>query len=153
VDSRIDKLAPLQIRATQYNVRGFTRRQMTKIIIVLLSVCALLLVIYSPTKEPIVRNERYYQIQLCDELGGAVEVFLPDKTRVDCLTDEYAIEVDWAKKWAEGIGQSLYYAEMTDKKPAIGLIVGEKDKRYLRRINKVANKYGITIFTIKKYEE
>jgi hypothetical protein len=153
VDSRIDKLAPLQIRATQYNVRGFTRRQMTKTIIVLLSVCALLLVIYSPKKEPIVRNERYYQIQLCDELGGAVEVVLPDKTRVDCLTDEYAIEVDWAKKWAEGIGQSLYYAEMTDKKPAIGLIVGEKDKRYLRRINKVANKYGITIFTIKKYEE
>lgn len=126
---------------------------MTKIIIILLSACTLLLVTYWPTKESVTRNERYYQIQLCDELDGAIEFVLPDKTRVDCLTNEYAIEVDWAKKWAEGIGQSLYYAEMTDKKPAIGLIVGAKDKRYLRRINKVANKYGITIFTIKKYEE
>ena len=81
-------------------------------------------------------NEHFYQTQLCTELSGEMEYVLEDRTRVDCLTDEYAIEVDFAKKWAEGIGQSLHYAYMTDKKPAIALIVDrKKDKRYLKRLN------------------
>ena len=68
-------------------------------------------------------HERYYQTILCDALGGEMEVVLSDRTRVDCLTEEYAIEVDFAKKWAESVGQALYYAKITGKKPAIGLIV------------------------------
>jgi hypothetical protein len=44
--------------------------------------------------------ERWYQEQWCEAMGGQTEVVLPDKTRVDCLTDEYAIEVDFAPKWA-----------------------------------------------------
>lgn len=95
-------------------------------------------------------NEKHYQTLLCKKLGGVMEFKLKDNTRVDCLTDDYAIEVDWAKKWAEGIGQSLYYAEMTNKKPAVALIVGKKDQRYLKRINKVASKVGITIIEINK---
>lgn len=50
------------------------------------------------------KNEKYYQTEMCQELGGEMEYLLFDKTRVDCLTDEYAIEVDFAKKWAEAIG-------------------------------------------------
>jgi hypothetical protein len=75
---------------------------------------------------------------------------LPDKTRVDCLTDGYAIEVDWAKKWAEGVGQSLFYADMTNRKPGVALIVGENDQRYLKRINLIAKKFNIKIYIIKK---
>lgn len=95
-------------------------------------------------------NEKHYQTILCNKLDGVMEFKLKDNTRVDCLTNDYAIEVDWAKKWAEGIGQSLYYAEMTNKKPAVALIVGKKDQRYLNRINKVASKVGITIMEINK---
>lgn len=40
---------------------------------------------------------------------------------VDCLTDEYAIEFDFSKKWAEAIGQSLYYASQTYRKPGYSL--------------------------------
>ena len=79
-----------------------------------------------------------------------MEYRLFDKTRVDCLTSKYAIEVDFAKKWAEGIGQSLYYADVTGKKPGVGLIVGKKDKRYLKRLNRLAKKYNIKVFVIKK---
>lgn len=80
-----------------------------------------------------------------------MEVVLKDRTRVDCLTDEYAIEVDFAKKWAEGIGQSLYYAQMTGKKPAVALIVDiKKEKRYLTRLEKVAQKSNIKIIIIDK---
>lgn len=79
---------------------------------------------------------------------GTVEYRLPDKTRVDCLTEEYAIEFDWAKKWAESIGQSLYYAKMTGKKPAVAIIVkSPKDDRYIERIEAVDK--NITVFKIK----
>ncbi len=95
--------------------------------------------------------EKHYQTLLCDELGGEMEYVLQDRTRVDCLTDEYAIEVDFAKKWAEGIGQSLYYAHMTGRKPAVGFIMNsEKDKRYFKRLNALAKKYEIKIFIIEK---
>jgi uncharacterized Fe-S cluster-containing radical SAM superfamily enzyme len=67
------------------------------------------------------------------------------------LSDEYAIEVDFAKKWAEGVGQSLYYAHMTGKKPAVGFIIDtKKEKRYLKRLEILAKKYGIKIFIIDK---
>lgn len=79
---------------------------------------------------------------------GIIEYELPDKTRVDCLTNDYAIEFDFAKKWAESIGQSLYYAKMTGKKPAVAIIVKKPtDRHYIERIKKVDK--NIRIFVIK----
>jgi len=95
-------------------------------------------------------KEKYYQVKLCKELKGEMEYRLSDRTRVDCLTNNYAIEVDWAKKWAEGIGQSLYYSQMTGKKPAVALIITKKDKRYKKRLEKVADRYNIKIFYLEK---
>ncbi len=95
--------------------------------------------------------EHHYQTILCDELDGEMEHRLKDRTRVDCLTDEYAIEVDFAKKWAESIGQSLYYAHMTGKNPAIGLIIdSDKEMRYFKRLDLMAQRYEIKIFIIEK---
>ncbi len=83
-----------------------------------------------------------------------MEQSLLDRTRIDCLTDEYAIEVDFSKKWAESVGQALYYAEMTGKKPAVGLIVREteKDKRHMKRLKILTDKYGIKIYKIERGE-
>ena len=91
--------------------------------------------------------ERYYQEKWCD---GITEYVLPDRARVDCLTDEYAIEFDFPKKWAESIGQSLYYGKMTGKKPAIALIVldREKEQRYLNRLYTAIRGLGITVFIV-----
>ena len=78
---------------------------------------------------------------------GEIEHVLPDKTRIDCLTDEYAIEYDYAKKWAESIGQSLYYAKKTGKKPAVAIIISKpSDRKYIQRIEAIEQ--GITIFEI-----
>jgi spore coat polysaccharide biosynthesis predicted glycosyltransferase SpsG len=96
------------------------------------------------------KNEKYYQSKMCQELGGRMEYVLYDKSRVDCLTDEYAIEVDFAKKWAESIGQALYYADVTGKKAAIGLIVGSGDEKYLNRIKRVADKFDIKIIILNR---
>lgn len=94
--------------------------------------------------------EKYYQKAWCDEHGGVTEYTLDDKTRVDCLTDEYAIEFDFAPKWAEAIGQALYYGLKTNRKPGVVLIMEhpEKDERYLKRIKVVAEKYSIIIWII-----
>src|SRR5687768_10670975 len=65
-------------------------------------------------------TEREYQPLVCP--GMELEHVLPDGARVDCLSDTHAIEVDFSEKWAEGLGQALYYAARTGKVPAIILI-------------------------------
>ncbi|MBD1584681.1 hypothetical protein HC733_20905 [Pseudoalteromonas sp. S16_S37] len=84
---------------------------------------------------------------------GEIEHRLSDKTRIDCLNDDYAIEYDWGKKWAEAIGQALYYSAMTGKKAGIVLIVNTATKeRYLRRIEKTieTHKLKIIVWTVNK---
>lgn len=79
--------------------------------------------------------ERFYQEFWCGTEGGKVEVALFDRTRVDCLTDAYAVEVDFARKWAEAIGQALYYGAVTGRKPGILLIIERTaEARYLKRL-------------------
>jgi len=95
-------------------------------------------------------NEHYYQNIWCRENNGITEYILPDKTRVDCLTKDYAVEFDFAHKWAESVGQSLYYAKMTDKKPAIVLIMeSDSDDKYYNRANLLAKSYNIKLFKMK----
>ncbi len=111
----------------------------------------LCLFIFTALQAKNLHHEKYYQTQLCNTLGGEMEVVLQDRTRVDCLTDRYAIEVDFAKKWAESIGQSLYYGYMTHKKPAIALIINlPKEQRYLKRVDAMCKKYNIKLYLIKK---
>jgi hypothetical protein len=110
----------------------------------------ILVLIVSCSSRKTIYNERYYQSKLCEKLNGKMEYILRDRTRVDCLTDEYAIEVDFAKKWAEGIGQSLYYAHMTHRKPAIGFIMSKDDNRFLKRLQVIADKFNIKIYKIDK---
>lgn len=80
-------------------------------------------------------KEHDYQLEWCANAGGVAEVQLKDRTRVDCLTSEYAIEVDFARKWAEAPFQALHYARLTGLKPGVVLICRKaKDKRYLKRL-------------------
>lgn len=94
--------------------------------------------------------EKDYQTHWCKANNGQLEYRLQDKTRIDCLTDDYAIEFDFASKWAESIGQALYYALSTNKKAGVVLILenGEKDKKYLLRLQEVAKLYNIKVWTI-----
>ena len=94
--------------------------------------------------------ESYYVNQWCTGDFGRKEAVLWDMTRVDCLAKDYAIEFDFAKKWAESIGQSLYYAKMTGKKPAVVLILTSlADYRYVKRVERFDKE--IKLFLIKAY--
>ena len=94
--------------------------------------------------------EKYYQNEWCTKWGGIQEYILYDKTRVDCLTKTYAVEFDFASKWAEAIGQSLYYSKITGKKPAIILILEkDEDTKYYNRAKLLAEDNNITLWYTK----
>lgn len=65
-----------------------------------------------------------------------MEYRLNDGTRVDCLTDTLAVEVDFAPKWAECIGQCKHYSHKTGKQAACVLIIEDpkKDLKHLKKL-------------------
>ena len=68
----------------------------------------------------VLADERKWQSRYC--AGMELERHLSSGGYVDCLSSEYAIEVEWAEHWAEAVGQSLYYASATGRKPGIILL-------------------------------
>ncbi|MEI8607826.1 hypothetical protein P4S70_01295 [Enterovibrio sp. Hal110] len=77
---------------------------------------------------------------------GEIEYVLHDNSRVDCLTETHAIEYDYGEKWAEALGQSIFYSSQTGKKPGIVLIVKKSSKdRYLARLNAAISHANIEI--------
>lgn len=79
--------------------------------------------------------EADYQMPWCAAAGGVAEYVLPDRTRVDCLTESHAVEHDFARKWAEAIGQALYYAARTGKRAGVVLIIEQwSDLHYVDRL-------------------
>lgn len=102
-----------------------------------------------------VYSEKYYQNEWCSRWYGKQEVILPDKTRVDCVTRNFAVEFDFAFKWAESIGQALYYSKMTGKKPAIILIIEKpSDFKHYKKAEKITSDLGIKLWYMKspKYQ-
>lgn len=103
-------------------------------------------------------TEREYQTYWCNKRGGKMEYRLNDKTRIDCLLPTMAVEIDFAPKWHECIGQALYYGRKTNRTPACALIIENptKDYKYVNRLRyAVYNKKKIPefkTFTIKDYE-
>jgi len=95
------------------------------------------------------QRESYYQNLFAERIHGQKEVLLDDKTRVDVLTDTFAIEVDFADKWSQSVGQSLYYANKLHKKAGIVLVInGLEDDRFVQRLMSVAIKHDITVWVI-----
>jgi len=87
---------------------------------------------------------------LAGEIGcdpTQVEVRIATGTRVDLLNDRYAIEADWADKWAEGCGQALYYSACTGRQAGLLLLLkNESQRRYVERAAVVCAKHGIAMW-------
>ena len=67
-----------------------------------------------------------------------------DNGRIDILTDTYAIEVEWAAKWKNSIGQALWYSLQTGKMPGIVLLVkNPEDRRHLIRLQSTVDHNGL----------
>ena len=115
-----------------------------------LTLCALLGACLSQSghaKKAGKKKEKHYQAEWCAGRGKTEHV-LPDRTRVDCLTADHAIEFDWGKKWHEGIGQSLYYALQTNKRAGVVLIIKRrKHYKYWIRLNSTIQHHDLPIDT------
>lgn len=112
------------------------------------SAALIALAIASPALAAHEHPERWYQAQWCEAKGGEQEVILPDRTRADCVTATHAVEVEFGKKWAESIGQALFYGLQTGKRAGIVLILEKvDDRRYWYRLNSVIQNYKLPIDT------
>jgi hypothetical protein len=96
-----------------------------------------------------INPEKFYRDKYC---RGRVEVKLDDNiphkrpVRCDCLTDSHAIEFDFGNKWAQSVGQSLYYSYLTGKKAGIYLIIERlRDMGYLQRLKGATKEGGVNI--------
>jgi len=79
--------------------------------------------------------ERYYRNGFAIRMKGEQEVRLPNRRSVDVVTDTFAIEVEFANKWTQSIGQSLDYAKSLNKKAGILLIIdGMKTDKYVTEL-------------------
>lgn len=88
-------------------------------------------------------------------IGGRTKVEV-DYGRVDIVTDLYAIEVDFFKKWKDGIGQAIHYGEAANKIPVLALIqdnVGSEDQEnhtgQIECIEKLCTEKGVKFILLK----
>mgnify|MGYP001255606949 CR=1 FL=1 len=82
----------------------------------------------------------------CSSVDGNDQYITKYGTYVDCLTEDYAIEAEFDYKWKEAIGQSLHYAEATNKNAAILLIKRKQsNKDYYSEMMSVIIKYDLPI--------
>ena len=117
----------------------------------------LLLATVSASSEEIKKNEAFYRDQWAKANNGKTEVTMGDGTRCDIVTKTHAIEVDWAYKWAESIGQSLWYSfQLADENKKAGVVLilkEEKDKMYLMKLRSIIayRKLDIEVWAIRIY--
>jgi hypothetical protein len=105
-------------------------------------------------------READYQRAWAAQHGGHIEHRLADGTRIDVLTGSHAVEVEYGCKWAEAIGQALWYATASGKTPGIVLISNGSARqngqaaRAARRILAVSEAYrlGIDVWRMDRSE-
>ena len=92
-------------------------------------------------------NEAYFaELIAKTEVKGELEYRLPNRKRVDILTDTHAYEVDWiSKAWSEGVGQALHYAIMTGKKPGVIVLIDKPHKANLNALIETTKMYDIDV--------
>ena len=90
--------------------------------------------------------ESAYRDTWCGGRKGQTEFRLPDASRADCLTAHHAVEVEFAAKWKEAVGQSLHYARLTRRQPGIVLILEfPGETRHLRNLRHLLSYYHLNI--------
>lgn len=102
---------------------------------------------------PLMADERSETIRLAKKYGAVkngklqVDVVMPDGTRCDLVSDTYAIEVDYAPKWPQSIGQATLYSIWTRRTAAVLILSrGEVDKLHLLRCRMVCDRLRIRMF-------
>lgn len=89
------------------------------------------------------RYEADYAELIQQVLGGEREVAI-QSGYVDIMNDRYAIEVEFAEKWKQSIGQALWYGLQTNRQPGIVLIKRDpNDNRYVIQLGSALQYAGL----------
>lgn len=156
-----DELARNQTRSIEpsRDTRPHGRSFLILTVVGLLLTILLLAAIANAAPVHEIGNPERRETELCKELvprlnqerGGKWETEhrLWDGTRVDLLSDEYAVEVDYAGKWAKCIGQALYYGHVTDRQPVCLLLAaGTTENHFVYRCQTVCEAHGIQLWVV-----
>lgn len=96
-----------------------------------LFLCALSATATQPHK---MQDADYVKI-VCDAKSGQTEVRRLG-SRADCVSENEAIEVEYAHKWSEGIGQAERYGKVFSRKPVLVLVLEQPDhERFVELAN------------------
>lgn len=75
-----------------------------------------------------------------------MEVVLADKSRCDILTTQVAWEVDFARKWREGVKQAIHYGALTGRRGGLILLYDPaRDGMYFQLTKMVLSRYHAEI--------
>jgi hypothetical protein len=97
------------------------------------------------------KSEAEYQKEWCVKHKGEIDYKTQEKTTVDCLTNNYSIEFDFAEKWVQAMRKSRNQSLSTGKAPGIVLILqNSADEKFLFKLREVVIKrrLGIKIWTV-----
>ncbi len=97
--------------------------------------------------------EKYWVESFRQKINGRSEVPI-ENGRVDIVTDNYAIEVDYFHKWQEGLGQALHYGDVLGKIPTLALIDDDNRAKaehtdQLKYIEALCTKKGVKLLLLK----
>ena len=96
-------------------------------------------------------SEAEYQKEWCAKHNGEIDYKTQEKTTVDCLTDTYSVELDYAEKWVQAMRKSRDHSLSTGKAPGVVLILqNSADEKHLFKLRQVVEKrrLGIKIWTV-----
>ncbi len=107
---------------------------------------ALIFYLSLPAAAKHIHPEKYYQTKWCKAHKGKMEYRLKDGTRVDCLTDKYAVEIDFATKYHECLGQAQHYSARTGKQGACVLIIENPEHmKYVYSLRKTIQRKNLHV--------
>jgi len=109
---------------------------------------------------PLSRNapEKDWTDALAREINGQSEVRV-DRGRVDVMTDTYAIEIDFIKKWHEGLGQAIHYGDESNRIGVLALIAEDKvhndldQIKLLKKIERLCIEKGVKLILLMSANE
>ena len=96
-------------------------------------------------------SEAEYKKEWCAKHNGEMNYKTQESSTVDCLTDNYSIEFDFAEKWVQSMRKSRDQSLSTGKLPGVVLILqNSADENYLFKLREVVEKrrLGIKIWTV-----
>jgi len=102
---------------------------------------------------PAYQTEFDFVKEQCEIWEGEQDYLLQDQTRVDCMTEEMAVEFEFADNWKRALGPALHASSRTGKAAAIAMILRrESDEAYVKELMAVKKNFGLElkIFQVKE---